>query len=798
MRSSRCRTVFRPRAAAGAETERGDPTPPAERSAGGRRRRGERARRAVRSTFRCSPTTTTPTTKRWCSSTSTVRPRSARRPTVVFTPEPGFVGTVDFDYTICDASGAEGQCNRDRHDPVTRCSEPGAEGVAGRSDHRAGQLRRDRRVGQRRRPGAGRARHRPVHPGRPRRGRRGAPGVGVGAPRARVHPGGRIRGAGDVHATSRSTTCGAVGDDVRVVVEVAKDVTSATVPPIAEPDALRLRANASAAAGGDEQRPRPRRRQSSPSAVDRTRLPDELDVQDEGNDLRITLLRGDRPLIPFTYTVDDGMGHAGDRLGARRGDRRRRVESPTGRQPRPGQGRRRRGRDDHGRCQRRGPRRRQPLRRRRHAARQRDRHRSPRRRQPGAVHAVRPPRRRPGDRALHVHDHRRQPARGGRHGERHGASRAASRPAVRPGRLRHHVRQRAGDDRRAPQRRRPLRRHAAARLAEIGCGSAGPATVVSGRLVRFVPPPEQDGRFTCTYRVSNDQSGGTDDATITITVAQPPPQNQAPIANPDNSIVPSAKPRGSPCSRTTSIPTVTVRADAGVDEPVAVRRVCSASSRGTATRSSFHGRIDARPDVDRLRRRGSRRQSRARHPHRAGRRGDQHVAGRAARCRRRPVHEAAATRQRRRQRPRSRTAQNAELSIVGDAEAASPAVGSVSSYRADVITVEFDDDYEGVIVVEYTIADADGATAESRLELTVRRPANLAPTAGNDVAEVVAGETRSDPRAPQRHRPGADPAVGADRPRARSRARASERREPADRVPRGERRAAVSPTSGTR
>jgi large repetitive protein len=61
-----------------------------------------------------------------------------------------------------------------------------------------------------------------------------------------------------------------------------------------------------------------------------------------------------------------------------------------------------------------------------------------------------------------------------------------------------------------------------------GCASGGTARVTAGARVEYVPPAGRSGVFTCTYEVGNTQ-GLSDSATIVITVLQPAIANLPPI-----------------------------------------------------------------------------------------------------------------------------------------------------------------------------------------------------------------------------------------------------------------------------
>lgn len=67
----------------------------------------------------------------------------------------------------------------------------------------------------------------------------------------------------------------------------------------------------------------------------------------------------------------------------------------------------------------------------------------------------------------------------------------------------------------------------------IGCPSGGSATVTTDNQVRFDPPPGQSGAFRCTYEVTNDR-GLRASASIIVSVREPQLSNDPPIANNDS------------------------------------------------------------------------------------------------------------------------------------------------------------------------------------------------------------------------------------------------------------------------
>jgi hypothetical protein len=73
-------------------------------------------------------------------------------------------------------------------------------------------------------------------------------------------------------------------------------------------------------------------------------------------------------------------------------------------------------------------------------------------------------------------------------------------------------------------------------LGTPSCPAGGSARRTADRRVEYTPPPREDGVFRCTYEVANSQ-GLSDSAVITISVTKPPVTNVAPIVIDENVIV---------------------------------------------------------------------------------------------------------------------------------------------------------------------------------------------------------------------------------------------------------------------
>ena len=229
--------------------------------------------------------------------------------TVVYTPEPGYIGTDQFDYTIVDGDGTTasatviiellplGSTNRP---PVgvadTAETGPGVPVVVDvllndvdpeRDALRLGGFSPPQIVGQ---ATLGQVTE-TVGPS--------------GLPALRFAPTEGFEGTA-MFAYRPIDMLDALGDDVEVRVEVAR-IGDPNRPPLVRPDAVRLRR--------DVTTPVPVLANDSDPDGDRMALsvieplPAGLDVAVEGDQLAITAHAGAAALVPFTYSVDDGNGH---------------------------------------------------------------------------------------------------------------------------------------------------------------------------------------------------------------------------------------------------------------------------------------------------------------------------------------------------------------------------------------------------------------------------------------------------------------------------------------------------------
>ena len=229
--------------------------------------------------------------------------------TVVYTPEPGYVGIDEFDYTIVDGNGttasasviiellAPGSTNKP---PVGVADAvetgPGVPVIVDvllndvdpeRDALRLGGFSPPQSVGQ---ATLGEVTE-TIGPS--------------GLPALRFAPTEGFEGTA-VFTYRPVDSLEAVGEDVEVRVEVAR-VGDPNRPPVVRPDAVRLRR--------DVTTPVPVLvNDSDPDGDSMTLaviepLPTGLEISVEGEQLAITARAGAAPLVPFTYTADDGNGH---------------------------------------------------------------------------------------------------------------------------------------------------------------------------------------------------------------------------------------------------------------------------------------------------------------------------------------------------------------------------------------------------------------------------------------------------------------------------------------------------------
>ena len=228
--------------------------------------------------------------------------------TVVYTPSTGYVGVDQFDYTIVDGNGtpatatvviellAPGATNKPPVG-VIDTAETGA-GVAVEIDVLLNDVDPERdalRIGGFSPPNVGDAYE---------IGELTETIGASGLPALEFLPARGFEGTA-IFTYRPVDSLDAVGDDVEVRVEVARDDVP-NRPPVTQPDAIRVRRNVIAPLTVLVNDTDPDGDAMMLSVIEP--LPDGLEVEVEGDQLAITARAGAAPLLPFEYLVDDGHG----------------------------------------------------------------------------------------------------------------------------------------------------------------------------------------------------------------------------------------------------------------------------------------------------------------------------------------------------------------------------------------------------------------------------------------------------------------------------------------------------------
>jgi hypothetical protein len=271
-------------------------------------------------------------------------------------------------------------------------------------------------------------------------------------------------------------------------------------------------------------------------------------------------------------------------------------------------------------------------------------------------------------------------------------------------------------------------------LGTPNCPAGGNARRTADRRVEFTPPVREDGVFRCTYRVANSQ-GLTDSAVITISVTLPPIANVPPIVVDENVTVKVGQ----------QIEIAVLDNDSDPDGPHADLRVVSMETpvAGTATRTDrgtivYTAPPNAMPSVgigyqvsDAL----------------GGVSGGQVVIRVASPEQVEPVavadrevvfapidaHIIDVTAN-----DSDPDGPHEDLHVVG---AQIVSGGGRATYGTTTVRFEPNPDFIGELIASYTIEDADGESATATATLVIQPPLNLAPTAAPVTAEVVNGGT---------------------------------------------------------
>jgi hypothetical protein len=229
--------------------------------------------------------------------------------TVVYTPEPGYVGIDEFEYTIVDGSGQTASAS-----VIIELLAPGSTnkppvGVADTVETGAGvpvivdvllndvDPERDAlRIG---------GFSPPQSVGQATLGQVTETVGPSGLPALRFEPTEGFEGTA-LFTYRPVDALEAVGDDVEVRVEVAR-VGDPNRPPVVRPDAVRLRRDVTTPVPVLVNDSDPDGDTLSLAVIEP--LPAGLEVDVRGEQLAITARAGAGSLVPFTYTVDDGNGH---------------------------------------------------------------------------------------------------------------------------------------------------------------------------------------------------------------------------------------------------------------------------------------------------------------------------------------------------------------------------------------------------------------------------------------------------------------------------------------------------------
>ena len=229
--------------------------------------------------------------------------------TVVYTPEPGYVGIDEFDYTIVDGNGttatasviidllAPGSTNKA---PVgvadTAETGPGVPVVIDVLLNDVDPERDALRLG---------GFSPPQSVGDATLGEVTESLGPSGLPALRFAPTEGFEGTA-IFTYRPIDALEAVGEDVEVRIEVAR-VGDPNRPPLVRPDAVRLRRDVTTQVPVLVNDSDPDGDPMTLSVIEP--LPDGLDVAVEGEELAVTARAGAASLVPFTYSVDDGNGH---------------------------------------------------------------------------------------------------------------------------------------------------------------------------------------------------------------------------------------------------------------------------------------------------------------------------------------------------------------------------------------------------------------------------------------------------------------------------------------------------------
>ena len=263
------------------------------------------------------------------------------------------------------------------------------------------------------------------------------------------------------------------------------------------------------------------------------------------------------------------------------------------------------------------------------------------------------------------------------------------------------------------------------------CPSGGRAVVTADDRIRFEPPRASTGVFRCTYAIADRAGSSSDSASIVISVSERAGENAPPVAELDPAVVEVGErvlidvlandtdpdlPDDELRLVSTTQPTLgaVARVDGRIeftagDEPgITTFRYTIEDLAG----ASATGRVSVRVEE-------------------AGSGNRPPIAGSRSRAAEPGVPETFAVLD-------DASDPDGDPLTVVDASGPTPARGTLAR-SGDSITLTADDDFVGELRATYTISDPDGATAEGTVSIVVRPPRNLPPVAVDDVADLANG-----------------------------------------------------------
>ena len=281
-----------------------------------------------------------------------------------------------------------------------------------------------------------------------------------------------------------------------------------------------------------------------------------------------------------------------------------------------------------------------------------------------------------------------------------------------------------------------------------GCPTGGTATVTADGQVRFTPPTGRSGAFRCSYEVTNSQDL-RDTASILVSVREPVVTNSPPIARNDLATIEVGR----------SISIDVTQNDSDPDGANSALRVTSSTQPpfGTATRTGNVVTFTAGPVA-----------GVATITYQIEDAGGALATGRVQ------ITVTAATKIAPIARPDVRTivgsAQPTTIDVLANDTDPDDVGGGLTVVSAQLttgngsltrsgafVTITPQADTVGALIATYTIRDADGLTASSTATLNVQAPVNRPPVAGDDSATVANGASVTVPVLANDSDPDGDP-----------------------------------------